>query len=492
MSGFGVIENGKAVAFGLPGNGFAVSPAEAGRVMQPGYPVITTNREQVNFGTPKAGMESTTQIIAVQNSGFAPAIVSAINIPEGGTQHVTYSTTDESLADPLGALPVTLPVGDGGEVLITWSPLDEGVMSGSMTISSNATAKSIILSGTALPGLPIVTTDPSVIDFGSVDFGFNQTASRVLSITNTGHSPLIISNIAVPTGGAQNVILSTTDGSLTNPLGALPATIIANETRQILLTYTPQAVGSMATDMVIHSNTADKSVYLVGVPSQSDPYWNNVVLAMHMDGVNDSTNFIDIKGRHVLTPSGGSHIKTDTSKFGGASGYFPSSSGSFLTGSGNVADFDFGTGDYTIEFFVYLLGSGERYQCLLSFGTESGACMYIEADINTHMIGSANQTSTGVVGITTLLPASFNAWHHIAFVRNGNVFTMYQDGQFNGSATSTGSSYYSESAVLRIGRLHITSSPEYFNGYIDDLRITKGVARYTTNFTPPTAAFPSP
>jgi hypothetical protein len=81
-----------------------------------------------------------------------------------------------------------------------------------------------------------------------------------------------------------------------------------------------------------------------------------------------------------------------------------------------------------------------------------------------------------------------NGWHHIAFVRLNGVCTIYVDG-VAGSFSATDNTNITTTAGT-IG-LDTYSGARIFNGYIDDLRITKGVARYTANFTPPTAAFPN-
>jgi hypothetical protein len=79
-----------------------------------------------------------------------------------------------------------------------------------------------------------------------------------------------------------------------------------------------------------------------------------------------------------------------------------------------------------------------------------------------------------------------DAWHHLALTRLGTAVTIWVDGVSR--ATSTSSASFSGQTNF-VGRNN-AYSPRNLVGYIDDLRITKGVARYTANFTPPTAAFP--
>jgi hypothetical protein len=82
-----------------------------------------------------------------------------------------------------------------------------------------------------------------------------------------------------------------------------------------------------------------------------------------------------------------------------------------------------------------------------------------------------------------------NNWHHVAVVRSSGTMNFYFDGSAQGSGTADSTNYSGAAGTLRIGASGAYISD--LNGYIDDLRITKGVARYTANFTPPTAAFPN-
>jgi hypothetical protein len=96
---------------------------------------------------------------------------------------------------------------------------------------------------------------------------------------------------------------------------------------------------------------------------------------------------------------------------------------------------------------------------------------------------------SGTVIVTGTTAISATTWTHFAVVRNGSTITIYINGTAGGTATN--SSFSDDTtAPFEIGaRAGNGSIP--FTGYIDDLRITKGYARYTSNFTPPTAAFPN-
>ena len=83
---------------------------------------------------------------------------------------------------------------------------------------------------------------------------------------------------------------------------------------------------------------------------------------------------------------------------------------------------------------------------------------------------------------------SADTWTHLAYVRNGTTWTWYINGVASGTGSETGAdlSFTTEPTYVGYGGESYFTP---FNGYIDELRVTKGVARYTSNFTAPTKAF---
>ena len=97
------------------------------------------------------------------------------------------------------------------------------------------------------------------------------------------------------------------------------------------------------------------------------------------------------------------------------------------------------------------------------------------------------------LGQGTRTALSLDTWYHIALTRSGNIFRLFLDGTQEDSLTDSNAMTSSNAGVhngIRLGT--INSALQYpVNGYIDDVRITKGVARYTSNFTAPTTALPT-
>ena len=206
-----------------------------------------------------------------------------------------------------------------------------------------------------------------------------------------------------------------------------------------------------------------------------DPYAASVVLLLRMDGTHGSTTFLEETGKSV-TVNGSTQLSTAQSKFGGASAYFDGA-GDFLQVADH-ADFDL-PGDFTLEFWLRCEtfgSSANGNRCPLSFGVAGlgGASPCL-------LLGTEGRllfyTSTTILTSTAAL--TLNTWQHVAAVRSGGTLTLYIDGAGAGSVSYT--TAIAPGGVL-IGRSMPTTGD--FQGFLDDLRITRGVARYTGSFTP--------
>lgn len=207
-------------------------------------------------------------------------------------------------------------------------------------------------------------------------------------------------------------------------------------------------------------------------------------LLLHFDGANGSTTFTDSSPNNLtVTANGNAQISTAQSKWGGSSGYFDADAGTYASIS-SFPDFD-GAGDFTIEMWIYANIVGPWQPLLGSLASANGGLWF--------SLNSAQDTDTLAIAQHNFAlweagPAGIQAetWHHIACVRIGNVLRFYVDGSQIGSDIDvTGLSF--PIGDLYIGSHNIGATEVAFNGYIDDLRIVKGVAVYTGNFTPPTS-----
>lgn len=223
-------------------------------------------------------------------------------------------------------------------------------------------------------------------------------------------------------------------------------------------------------------------------PVIGDQYRNFVSLHLPMTGENNSTTFTDISPTpKTITRYGDTKILTAISKWGQGSAFFDGT-GDYLSTPNNAA-FLFGVGNFTIEAWVYATafpgaGTAACIASLYDTGVNARSwALNILNNSGTYQIQAIN-SSTGS-DATPLIGGSLslNTWYHLAFTRSGNTRNIFLNGVNVGSDAYT-ASLFTSSVLICIGRYNNNSSP--WTGYMQDLRITKGVARYTANFAPPT------
>jgi hypothetical protein len=223
-----------------------------------------------------------------------------------------------------------------------------------------------------------------------------------------------------------------------------------------------------------------------------DPQYGSVSLLLHGNGTNGSTTITDNSpSPKNVVPVGSAQISTTQSKFGGASISIPGS-GSSLTSTTNN-DFVLGGNDFTIETWVYVSSYPVAYPQIVAYG-QSNPISYSDLSWafgvrNTGALYFEASSGDAVTPLVSILTGSASipsqSWAHVAITRSGNTFRTFANGTLANTVTQSGSFFLPSSSILRIG-----GTANVFNGYIDDLRITKGIARYTANFTPPAAPFP--
>jgi hypothetical protein len=207
----------------------------------------------------------------------------------------------------------------------------------------------------------------------------------------------------------------------------------------------------------------------------------SLLLSMTNAGILDNAEM------STLETVGNAQISTAQSKFGGGSIAFDGT-GDALALPANV-NLAVGSGDFTLEMWVYGANNGSivggSYPRLFALGTaqtlgcfecyNAAGTMYIEM----------NNGSAITFTASTLLNST---WNHFAIARSGSSVKAFVNGTQVGAVTNSVNLNLAATTQSWIGA--ISASAGNFNGYIDDLRITKGYARYTANFTPPTAPFP--
>lgn len=233
----------------------------------------------------------------------------------------------------------------------------------------------------------------------------------------------------------------------------------------------------------------------VAADPTTDPQFSNVSLLLAMNGANNSTSFIDSSSNNfTVTRNGNLSITTSERLFNNSSGYFNTvynnANHAYLTIPHNNA-FEFDSGDFTIEFFALFTEFGGSTICIYNKGAIridgdrfNGGRLYLTV-IDSTSTNLFNSSAYNIEGIPV------GTWHHFALTREGNTFRTFLNGVVRGTVTSS-NAIQSSSSTMFIGAANAASNGfSNFYGYLSNFRITKGVARYTSNFTPSLYAFPT-
>jgi hypothetical protein len=224
----------------------------------------------------------------------------------------------------------------------------------------------------------------------------------------------------------------------------------------------------------------------------SDPYFGNVVLLLdassYADGSTPST--LDVIGK-TPTWRGNAQCKTDQFNFGSSSIYLDGTNDRVIFP--DSADWAMGTGDATWEAWVRPEGSfSGASRMWLAQAATYGSFYSISGRRNSSDLHEvwASDGSTYYGGISGHTLAS-DAWSHVAITRQGGNLYSYVNGVRATCSTSmAGVTILDSSGAMCIGAWSDADNPFHWKGWIDQVRITKGVARYTASFDVPTAPFP--
>ncbi len=230
-----------------------------------------------------------------------------------------------------------------------------------------------------------------------------------------------------------------------------------------------------------------------------DPSFASVTLLCHCDGANAGTTFVD-SSSHAWTMTATNFTTSSTQVLYGTASLSakvsPVTSGQLLiSGAGAVGAGNFGSGQFTVECAIYAVtapGSGFANACPISQwgsfdetwqfqfpGGSSGSALTFQYSLN----------GTSATTVTTSFTPSLNTWYQIAVDRDvSGVIRVYAGGVVVGTATDA-SAFFTNATAITVGTGNANGSP--FTGYIDEVRVTKGIARYAGAYTPATAAFPN-
>jgi hypothetical protein len=233
--------------------------------------------------------------------------------------------------------------------------------------------------------------------------------------------------------------------------------------------------------------------FFVGAPGGggggSDADYASVVLLLACDGTNGSTTLTDNSGSPATpTCQNGAALSTTQKKFGTASLFLDGTNDYVQTGRGQ----GIGSGQFTLEAHVRCTGAVDGRVISSQDSSTVNPVIFLrtnsDGSVTVILRNSAGGGTFVLSSAASLITMNDSTWYHLATTRDGsNRVDIWIDGVSVANGTSGTSPAGAAPYVL--GSQY--GSGEFFQGYIDNVRITEGVCRYTGTFTPPAAAYPT-
>lgn len=219
------------------------------------------------------------------------------------------------------------------------------------------------------------------------------------------------------------------------------------------------------------------------------PIVDSASLLLHLDGAQGSTTITDATGRHTLLANGNAQLDTSDSRFGSGS-LLLDGAADFLTTPGGGNDFAYGTGNFTIDFWIKFNSVAPAQQRMYSAGVGTDPDKpYIDLLGATQLINYGFNSINQIVGTTPLTTA---VWYHIAVARSGTNTKLFLNGTQEGGTLVDGTNF-SNADSLDCPRFGSNSGgASNVSGRFDEIRIVKGAAMWTANFIPPNCPYTPP
>lgn len=248
------------------------------------------------------------------------------------------------------------------------------------------------------------------------------------------------------------------------------------------------STGTFSSGAINFSDFYSTRVSAPGYPG-NDSYTK---LLLHLDG-----NFTDISGSPKSPSTQTATTSATQYKFGSQSGYYPGTTNTIYDAN---TDFNMTTGDFTVDAWLYptainatneltAIGYGRtttttQWALGISSNGDGSTFQFLATCVNTSGTSFFLKYSSSNYTINT-------GWYHLCLVRSGNNFYFFLNGVQQGTTVTNSASLYNTGTLqLCLGRPSFsTSNSLKYIGYIDEIRISKGIARWTSNFTPPTLAY---
>jgi hypothetical protein len=418
---------------------------------------------------------------ALNNSSSLSFSISAGGL--GGTETITLS--DNSSDFSFSTSSFNLSAGGSTFITGTFSPITTGSKTGILTVSSSGgDVKNIALSGTAEGAQQIMlSSSVSNINFGNVAVGTSSLQTFIVTAVSG------VGTETINASSSNNIfILSPTSFNLTG----------SGDSRIVTASFTPSSITSSFGTITLSASGGDiETLTITG--SGIDPYLALTSVLLRGDGSNGSTTFIDSSPYNIpisSTTTGGGQvfISTAQSVYGGSSIFFNGSGSLLNVGTGSAvgyAPLDLGSADWTLEFWCNPLSSSLISKTVYgNYGATTNATNRYLFRFSAGKFGFYHRVANTQYNTTTTIP--FGTWSHLAVSRQGSTIRIFYNGNLENTISSWTRAFDSDPLhAPTIGGYWQDAStygPQgWYAGYLDNFRLTKGIARYTGSFTPPGA-----
>ena len=386
-------------------------------------------------------------------SPFAPG-VSYSSANNGGSMYFNGST------DYLNAVGTSTVIGTGDFTIEFWAYINAAVSNAAVFVDMRASSSAVA------PLIQMYTSNILYYSVGSSNvitgpaLAFNQWYHIVVSRAS-GSTKMFVNGVQVGS--------TYTDSN----------TYVAQTNRPILGSY-GDTVANRFNGYLSNLRILNQSLYTTTFTPPTAPPTPTANASLLLLGTN--TGVQDATGKNDIITVGSAKTQANTVKYGTGAMYFDGA-GNYLTLLATPLVSAFGSGSFTVEAWIYPTQSGTFTLASSNYNYSSGVgnwSFYFYPGsasllyFNTTSVNHASSTTTTI---------SLNTWTHIAYSRNGSTAYFFVNGTQVGTTVSDTTNYPS-GGLLYIGQQNDGTGSA--TGYIDDLRITNGVARYTANFTPPT------
>jgi hypothetical protein len=418
---------------------------------------------------------------------------------------VSFSWAPYSEMGPMLASPAALPLNQWSQVAISKSGTSfklsiNGVVVASTTNSGNAAALSVpfsigsyytssgtlgafnyfsgqiddvrVLTGSGAGNFAFnaSTLSAADTDFGVVDLG--TTATQTVAVRNSGTVPATI-----------GVVSASGDFTVKDATACKAATLAPGASCSVTVAFAPAAVGTRTGTLTLgYDAGGTTSVALSGTGRSVDPNFSKVVLLLHLDG-----NTVDSSPVPKTVSVAGS-VSTAAAPYFGTGALSVADTNSGLVAAGQ-SEYAFAPGvDFTIEAFIKPTATATYKQIVGQWGSCLNA---YQLSLYSGKLGWERPGYGTLTSSDSSAAVSLNAWHHVAVARQGSTISLYLDGKQVATASDS-INYATGTCGMGVGKVATQNGYSFGSGSIDEVRITRQLARYTgATYTVPTQSFPN-